>query len=262
MVPGVCVRFPTNHYSWLNRLISFFLSYNNTYGLEVIQHDVYKAAHHNFTKAGGCRDLIKHCRALGERVGPENHNTNSHANEACVEAYGYCFTYVSGAYDILSNRSDFDMAHLKPDPGPPLSNAIGYFNSGPVQEDLGVPVNFTGVSQVITMNFAATGDTVPFAGLEAMQTILDAGVKVALVYGDRDYRTPWTSAEKISLAFDWSGADDFRNAGYEFVHTNASYNGGVVRQYGNFSFTRMFQAGHGGELNPMISVPSSLRAGG
>lgn len=44
----------------------------------------------------------------------------------------------------------------------------------------------------------------------------------------------------------WSGAQDFRKAGYEYVYTNATYNGGVVGQYGNFSFSRVFEAGHSG----------------
>lgn len=45
---------------------------------------------------------------------------------------------------------------------------------------------------------------------------------------------------------DFPSASEFRSAGYESVTTNETYTGGLVRQYGNLSFTRLFQAGHGG----------------
>jgi hypothetical protein len=37
---------------------------------------------------------------------------------------------------------------------------------------------------------------------------------------------------------------DFKKAGYANIETNASYVGGLVRQHGNLSFARVFQAGH------------------
>jgi carboxypeptidase C (cathepsin A) len=67
---------------------------------------------------------------------------------------------------------------------------------------------------------------------------------VALIYGDRDQRCPWLGGEHLSLAAKWPGSEGFNAAGYEYVKTNDSYNGGVVRQHGNLSFTRVFEAGH------------------
>ena len=40
---------------------------------------------------------------------------------------------------------------------------------------------------------------------------------------------------------------DFKQAGYADIETNASYVGGFVRQVGNLSFSRVFQAGHEGK---------------
>ena len=37
---------------------------------------------------------------------------------------------------------------------------------------------------------------------------------------------------------------DFSKAGYEYIVTNATYNGGVAKQYNKFSFSRIFQSGH------------------
>lgn len=42
----------------------------------------------------------------------------------------------------------------------------------------------------------------------------------------------------------YPSAPQFRQAGYADIHTNSTYKGGVVRQHGNVSFSRVFEAGH------------------
>ena len=91
---------------------------------------------------------------------------------------------------------------------------------------------------------ASSGDPIRREGMKNLEYLLGCGVKVSLVYGDRDQRCPWLGGEQLSLATKWSGADSFNAAGYEFVQTNDSYNGGIVRQHGNLSFSRVFEAGH------------------
>lgn len=51
-------------------------------------------------------------------------------------------------------------------------------------------------------------------------------------------------AENVSLSAVYPEATSFRNSGYAPITTNSSYEGGFVRQYGNFSFSRVFEAGH------------------
>ena len=49
--------------------------------------------------------------------------------------------------------------------------------------------------------------------------------------------------EAVSLALNFSHATEFRAAGYEpFMVNSQEY--GEVRQFGNFSFLRMYEAGH------------------
>jgi carboxypeptidase D len=139
------------------------------------------------------------------------------------------------------------MAHLNPDPFP-TSYYYGYFNRAWVQKALGVPVNFTTISLLSNNLFVyKTGDSVRTPGLKSLEFLLEKGVKVSMMYGDRDYRCPWNGAEALSLAAKWSGAAEFSRAGYEYVQTNDTYQGGVVRQHGNLFFTRIFEAGHIGE---------------
>lgn len=50
--------------------------------------------------------------------------------------------------------------------------------------------------------------------------------------------------ELVSLAINHSASASFFSAGYADVRVNDTYSGGQVRQHGNLSFTRVYQAGH------------------
>lgn len=52
----------------------------------------------------------------------------------------------------------------------------------------------------------------------------------------------------MSLAAKWAGTKAFNEAGYAYIRTNDRYNGGVVLQRGNLSFSGVFEAGHDGEF--------------
>lgn len=65
-----------------------------------------------------------------------------------------------------------------------------------------------------------------------------------MIHGDRDYRANWFGGEYVSLAIPWSKNATFADAGYADIKIPLSPNGGLVRQVGSFSFSRVFQAGH------------------
>jgi Serine carboxypeptidase len=121
---------------------------------------------------------------------------------------------------------------------------IGFLSQHWVQEALGVPVNYTEATDAIQRAFYTTGDLARPGFLEDLAYILDSGIKVTLLYGDRDYACNWIGGEAVSLAVPYSNQQQFKNAGYADIKVNESYVGGLVRQYGNFSFARIFQAGH------------------
>lgn len=113
-----------------------------------------------------------------------------------------------------------------------------------VQAALGVPLNFTQSSSPVSRAFQAFGDYPRPGWLEDLAYLLDRGVKVTMLYGDRDYACNWIGGEAASLAINYSATAQFHAAGYEPIQTNSSYVGGLVRQFGNLSFSRIFQAGH------------------
>lgn len=122
----------------------------------------------------------------------------------------------------------------------------GYLRSAAVLAALGVPVNYTEHSRPTAAGFLGTFDFIHGGFLQSVADLLDAGgVKVHLVYGDRDYASNWVGGEAASLAVPWSRAAEFAEAGYApLISKPGGKVEGMTRQLGNFSFTRVFQAGH------------------
>lgn len=120
-------------------------------------------------------------------------------------------------------------------------------------------MNYTAGSQAVGYAFEATGDMARGGFMEAIGYLLESGVKVALMYGDRDYACNWQGGERVSLAIDYTGSEQFATAGYTPINLDQSTIGGQVRQYGNFSFSRVYQAGHEGQsVDSRTSVPANL----
>jgi hypothetical protein len=142
-----------------------------------------------------------------------------------------------------SGRSVYDIGAPGNTPFPP-NYMIGYLGQQWVQKALGVPLNYTESVNSVFEAFNEMGDYVRGGFLEDIAYILDSGIKVAMVYGDRDYICNLVGGEQVSLAIPYSGQQNFQRAGYAQMMTNDSYMGGMTRQHGNFSFTRVFQAGH------------------
>lgn len=96
--------------------------------------------------------------------------------------------------------------------------------------------------------------------LNNLASLLARGIRVALIHGDSDYIANWMGGEAVSLALakePWPAAQGhhpeyqsspygtaFAEAGYADVIVNDTYIGGVVRQFGNLSFTRVYDSGH------------------
>jgi hypothetical protein len=67
---------------------------------------------------------------------------------------------------------------------------IGYLAQRAVQAALGVPLNYSDVIEGVNQVFTKTGDMHRGGLLEALGALVDGGVKVALVFGDRDAVSP------------------------------------------------------------------------
>ena len=110
-------------------------------------------------------------------------------------------------------------------------------------------MNYTAASGVVGKSFSDEGDIARSSSLVQIATVLEKGTKVALVYGDRDFACNWVGGEVNSLLVDYVGSKNFSSAGYTPIFTESNSVGGQVRQYGNYSFSRVYQSGHLGIYN-------------
>lgn len=73
-----------------------------------------------------------------------------------------------------------------------------------------------------------------------------------------DFRSPWLGAEALAMAANWTGTAGYHSAGYSEIHTNKSYAGGVVKEHGNLSFSRIFDSGHDDAASQPETTPKII----
>lgn len=232
------------------------MAVKNPYGLVAINSIRAQAANASFYVTGGCQDLIQQCRSAVETNDTANSGSVQVVNDICSEAYEFCTKNVMLPYSD-AGRSVYDIAALLPDSFPP-SRYLAYLNSDDFQNAIGASTNYTETSYTVATAFASTGDYERESLVPKLASLLKAGVRVGLIYGDRDYICNWFGGEAIALnlastvtatvsdpqsnpELDYSS---FSTAGYAPIIVNDSYIGGVVRQFGNLSFSRIYHAGH------------------
>ena len=217
---------------------------NNTYGIQALSLTDQQAAASSFLSANGCQQLIESCRKAVTAQDPENNGDVVTVNQICATAQNTCNNEVSGPY-YSSGRDIYDITQNITDPFPP-STYLEYLNSADVQAAIGVAVNYTQTNTAVANAFLQTGDYDRGDYIGEMAHLLSLGVRIALVYGDRDYICNWLGGEAVSfsIAAQAAGYSPFYSAGYADIVVNTTYVGGAVRQYGNLSFSRIYDAGH------------------
>jgi carboxypeptidase C (cathepsin A) len=222
-------------------------AYNNTYGIRPNNYDQ-NAMNNQLTQLnapGGCVDQITQCRTLMDSQDPEGEGDVAAVNSKCSFAGRAC-TAVQGLFDGTNGRDYYDIRQKTPNPFPSQAY-VEYLNTAQVQAAIGTPLNFTSSTDIIYNAFSATGDELRGTQLAALTRLLYQGVHVALLYGDADFICNWQGGEAVSLALSSmlpAYANNFPSAGYADIVVNQSYVGGAVRQFGNLSFARIYDAGH------------------
>ncbi|KAH6639940.1 serine carboxypeptidase [Truncatella angustata] len=218
-------------------------AYNNTYGIQAFNQSAHDYLMHQWIKPGGCKEGLAACQeALKARDGYNSSSNGEDWREICGAMNGSCGFGESVSMYQNSGHGWYDIAHPKEDPFP-APYMYGYLTQESVLEALGVPVNYSEHSDAVGTKFQETFDIYHGGFLEAIGYLLDTGVKVHMMYGDRDYACNWVGGEASSLAVPYSRRSDFAEAGYAPLLTPGGHSG-FTRQFGNFSFSRVFQSGH------------------
>ncbi|KAJ9602835.1 hypothetical protein H2200_012615 [Cladophialophora chaetospira] len=220
-------------------------AYDNSYNIEAISQLQELNALSSYSGGNGCQQQTANCRALESALDPLGLGDVDQVNEACSQAQLYCQSFVVGPY-TTSGRSIYDISQSVLDPFPD-SLYLEYLNQLSVQQALGVPVNYTQDSTAVFEAFNTAGDYARDSVLQDLVDLLNSGVRVALIYGDRDYICNWLGGEAVSFAIAGAAGSSYQpwyTSGYAPIVANNSYIGGVVREFGNLSFSRIYDAGH------------------
>ncbi|KIW19594.1 hypothetical protein PV08_00167 [Exophiala spinifera] len=208
----------------------------NTYGIQLVNQTVHDYMEFACFMSGGCLDQITWCS--------ETDTSTLIGQAVCSEAQSMCRDNVESPYYYYGDRGVYDIRHPYDDPTPP-TYFIDYLNQASIQNALGVDTNYTSdANDEVYYGFQQTGDFVYINLLEDLETIINSSsVRVTLAYGDADYICNWFGGEAVSLAAQWPHAAEFAASGYTpFVVDGVEY--GETREYGNFSFTRVYESGH------------------
>ncbi|PSR84070.1 carboxypeptidase S1 [Coniella lustricola] len=234
--------------------------YNNSYNTQIFDEATYNALLQNWTNpTNGCKQQLKNCQdALLGRQSQEVIIAATNVSEACGDLLiPECDpTWPFRTYmNSTPGAGWYDVTHPKADPFP-AHYMKGYLMQEEVLAALGVPVNHSASARAVGTVFTASHDWI-LGGLRgAIAHLLDVGVKVHLMYGDRDYPCNWVGGEAVSKSIPWSSSASFASAGYAPLLVGGGDSArdssnnlemqvkGMTRQYGNLSFTRVFDAGH------------------
>lgn len=227
---------------------------NNTHGREV-NDTVADYMEFSLRMKQGCLDYIGQCET-SVKTNDNSAGSSLLDDLPCNTASALCRNAVELVYLQYSPTEDsqYDVRNHSLYPQPPGAFA-GYLNIGEVQQALGVDTNYTGaINLKVFTPFWFTGDFVKSYPLSDLIELLDSGTRVALINGDADYVCNWYGGEDLSLATNFSWAGKFQKAGYAPLMVDGKRYGDT-REYGNFSFTRVFDAGH---MVPFYQPEASL----
>ncbi|KAF9475477.1 serine carboxypeptidase [Pholiota conissans] len=198
---------------------------NNPYH-PLVTPSVIAAANESLTKAGGCEDMIKGCYANG------NDTLCSNAQFQCNEQV---LNALIGGVDVYFVLSPSD------DPYPPPFDT--YLSS--VASSIGAD-NITG-GFVETNNdvygaFATTGDWMRNSRPD-LESVIDAGVRTLIYNGDADYIVNYMGVEAMIANLNTKFSSEYNNQKFQDYKV-AGEVAGQFKQAGNFTYIRVFGAGH------------------
>lgn len=193
----------------------------------------------------GCFESVRQCRSTKALYDPNDEATDPRVVSACTTALETCNGDILFPYFLVASpRSQYDISLPYAQPWPP-KYAATYLNNPLTRAALGVPtgLNYTLFASIVNSNFFSSGDPMRAGGAD-LAYLLDRNTRVAMVYGDRDWRCNWVGAENLTNTLGWGSKGNFSRAGYVEVKLASGKQTAVAKQHSRLSFTRVFQAGH------------------
>ena len=175
-----------------------------------------------------CLPAINKCKSSG-------------SNTDCENADSTCYNGIEGPISQLGNFDVYDIRAPSNDPNPP-ETYVQYLQSSAVVSAIGAQSTYVECSNPAGNKFSTTGDN-PRSFLTQLGDVVKSGVRTVIWAGDADFICNWFGGQDAANAVSWSGQSQFQ------AKTLAPYNvagtqGGTFKTVNNFSFLRVFGAGH------------------
>nr|CAJ2470881.1 unnamed protein product [Leishmania braziliensis] len=178
----------------------------------------------------GCLEKTKECNSWPDDT-----------NVSCSVAAALCSEYMWGYFETSRNRYDIRKPCLG-DLCYPMEHTINFYQSRAVQASLGVSAEAqwttcnSGVTELFEKDYMRNFNwTIP--------PLLAAGIRVLIYAGDMDYACNWLGNKAWVKALEWPGNAQFNAAPDVEFAVNGRW-AGQERKYANFSFVRVYEAGH------------------
>ncbi|KAJ8700635.1 hypothetical protein PTI98_003644 [Pleurotus ostreatus] len=183
-----------------------------------------------FFRRGGCKDQEEACFAAGD--GPTS-------DRICRTADNFCVENVFAP--AVGDRDSDDLRQTSPASFPP-SFYINFLRLPEIVNRIGAEATYSQCPDAPFELFARTGDDARTL-LPQLAALANSGMKILIWAGDADINCNWLGGHASVLAMDWFGKERLNNTPF----TNMTIDGeavAAIQNVDNFSFARVFQAGH------------------
>ncbi|CCU80427.1 carboxypeptidase Y [Blumeria hordei DH14] len=165
---------------------------------------------------------------------------------ACVPASIYCNNVMMGPFQ-KTGLNVYDMRVPCGDEENLCYTGLGwvsqYLNQEHVMRELGVEVSsFESCNLDINRNFLFHGDWMQPFHLKVPDVLKE--IPVLIYAGDADFICNWLGNQAWTEALEWPGQAEFQNAQREHIKLPDGTNYGKIKSSGNFTFLRVYGAGH------------------
>ncbi|KAJ7634047.1 serine carboxypeptidase [Mycena rosella] len=201
-----------------------YISYakSNPYGA-LVSASTIKSANTSWSSSSGCKAQITSCN-------------NGGSNSVCSSAQNYCNNNILSP--LVGNHDIYYVPASSDDPYPP--DITSYLAS--IADDIGAEVDWQMTNDDVYNNFADTGDWMRSA-LPALESVIDAGLRVTLYNGDADFIVNYQGIEDMLAVMSTKSSAEFKKQTFE-TYTVAGHAAGMYKTAGNFSYVRISGAGH------------------
>ncbi|PYH92089.1 putative carboxypeptidase S1 [Aspergillus ellipticus CBS 707.79] len=167
--------------------------------------------------------------------------TDVATDEACRDATDVCGAVIEDSIMDSGNWDVYDIREPSDDPYPPQTY-VTYLRNETVMKAIGAREEYQECPDAPADKFSSTGDN-SRTFLPTLSAVVQTGINVLLWAGDADWICNWVGGYGVANAVEFPEQDAFRNATLQSYTVNGTERG-TFKAAGNFTFVRVFEAGH------------------